>query len=139
MRVEQDQLRRQRDPLLVGVVIVVGLLAVGLAGWLLIGALTTAAPDRVAVEVDNQTALTLEVEAVDAAGTALALGRMPPGQATMRQELPAPASNWTFVAYFGDQEVWRSEPVTPEEVSGGYSVRIDPTPQTRELEGAGFR
>ena len=140
MRVDQDRLRRERDPLLVAVVTVVAVLAVGLGGWLLAGVLTHTPPDRVAVEIDNRTGLTLSVEAVDAAGTKLALGRIPPGTSSTRHELPVPSSEWTFVASYGDREVWRSQPVSPSVLArGSHGIRIEPTREIRELEEQGFR
>lgn len=140
MRVDQEQLPRKRDPLVVGAVAIVAVLAAALVVWLGIGILTDSTPSRMTVELENQTGLTLNVEAVDAEGDVTALGRIEPGAAKTRVDVPVPSSEWTYVARYADEEVWRSDPVTPEVAAGGTSsARIEETPEIQELAEQGFQ
>jgi hypothetical protein len=94
--------------------------------------------DHVTVRVDNQAALALQVDTIDAAGTAVGLGSADPKTLTTFQEIPDIGSRWTFVATYGGRQVHRVAMTKAELAARGWTVSIRAT-ATTELEGAGFR
>jgi len=128
----------QADQLSRVLAVVTVMLSVLFVAWLLSTA--TAGPPRTVdtITIDNRTGLTVSVEAVGGAG-ALALGMIEPGGTTARHEIEDLGDTWTFVASYGGDEVARTPPLSRARLAAdGWTVRLDPTPATRELRDAGF-
>jgi hypothetical protein len=125
------------DPLLRGVLIAsVAIVAIGML--LLVRASVGVGVDHVTVRVDNQSALPLQVDTVDAAGAAVGLGSAAPRTRTTFQEVPDIGRRWTFVASYGGRQVHRVAMTRDELAARGWTVSI-PATATTELEEAGFR
>ena len=125
------------DPLLRGVLIAsVAIVAIGTL--LLVRASVGGGVDHVTVRVDNQSALPLQVDTVDAAGAAVGLGSAAPRTRTTFQEVPDIGRRWTFVASYGGRQVHRVAMTRDELAARGWTVSI-PATATTELEEAGFR
>jgi hypothetical protein len=95
-------------------------------------------PDYRTVRVDNQAALSLQVDAVDGDGGRLGLGLAGPRATTTFLEVPDLGATWTFVVSYGGQEVWR-QAVGGRELAGrDWTVQV-PDAVTMELERQGYR
>jgi hypothetical protein len=95
-------------------------------------------PDYRTVRVDNQAALSLQIDAVDGDGGRMGLGLAGPQATTTFQEVPDLGGTWTFVVSYGGQEVWR-QAVDGRELAGrGWTVQV-PDAVTLELERQGYR
>jgi hypothetical protein len=95
-------------------------------------------PDYRTVRVDNQAALSLQIDAVDGDGGRVGLGLARPQATTTFQDVPDLGGIWTFVVSYGGQEVWR-QAVGGRELAGrGWTVQI-PDAVTLELERQGYR
>jgi hypothetical protein len=137
MNARLDNPLTEADPLLRGVLITsVAITAIGML--LLVRATFGGGVDHVTVRVDNQAALVLQVDTIDAAGTAVGLGSAAPKTLTTFQEVPDIGSRWTFVATYGGRQVHRVAMTKAELAARGWTVSI-PAMGTNELEGAGFR
>jgi hypothetical protein len=137
MNARLDNPLTEADPLLRGVLITsVAITAIGML--LLVRATFGGGVDHVTVRVDNQAALVLQVDTIDAAGTAVGLGSAAPKTLTTFQEVPDIGSRWTFVATYGGRQVHRVAMTKAELTARGWTVSI-PATATTELEGAGFR
>jgi hypothetical protein len=90
------------------------------------------------VRVDNQAALPLQVDAVDADGGTMGLGEAGPRSTTSFQEVADLGRAWTFVASYGGREVARQELTGRELAARGWTVRIAGA-ATAHLEAAGFQ
>jgi len=93
--------------------------------------------DHVTVRVDNQAALALQVDTIDAAGTAVGLGSAAGKALTIFREIPDIGPRWTFVATYGGRQVHRVAMTKSELAARGWTVSI-PATATTELERAGF-
>jgi hypothetical protein len=137
MNARLDNPPTEADPLLRGVLITgVAIAAIGML--LLVRATFGGGVDHVTVRVDNQAALALQVDTIDAAGTAVGLGSAAPKTITTFEEVPDIGSRWTFVATYGGRQVHRVAMTKTELAARGWTVSI-PATATAELEGAGFR
>ena len=123
-------------PVLVLAVAAVVVTALG-AVWL-VRAAVGGRPDYRTVRVDNQAALSLQVDAVDGDGGQVGLGLAGPRATTTFREVPDLGGTWTFVASYGGQEVWR-QAVGGRELAGrGWTVQV-PETAAMELERQGYR
>jgi hypothetical protein len=120
--------------LLAGIAVAVA--AIGLL--VLLRATLSGTPGHHTVQIDNQTGLELRVEVLDASGTAVSLGVARPRSSTAVAEAVDVGQDWTFVASYGRQEVFRTALSRAELASQGWTVRI-PGSMTAGLERAGFR
>jgi len=137
MNARLDNPLTEADPLLRGVLIAsVAITAIGML--LLVRATVGGGVDHVMVRVDNQAALGLQVDTIDAAGALGGLGSAAPRTLTTFQEVPDIGSRWTFVATYGGRQVYRVALDKAELAARGWTVPI-PATATAELEGAGFR
>jgi len=137
MNARLDNPLTEADPLLRGVVITSVTIAV-IGMLLLVRATVGGGVDHVTVRVDNQAALALQVDTIDAAGTAVGLGSAAAKALTTFQETPDIGPRWTFVATYGGRQVHRVAMTRAELAARGWTVSI-PATATTELEGAGFR
>lgn len=94
--------------------------------------------DHVTVRIDNQGALAVQVDALDASGDQVGLGQAEPRTLTSFQEIPDVGSRWTLVAVYGGQEVHRATLARTALAAGNWTVII-PASAARPLERAGFR
>ena len=137
MNARLDNPLTEADPLLRGVLITsVAIVAIGVL--LLVRATVGGGVDHVTVRVDNRSALALQVDTVDVAGTAVGLGSADPKTLTTFQEIPDIGSRWTFVATYGGRQVHRVALSRADLAARGWTVSI-PATATTELEEAGFR
>ena len=137
MNARLDNPLTETDPLLRGVLITsIAIVAIGVL--LLVRATVGGGVDHVTVRVDNRSALALQVDTIDAAGTSVGLGSATPKTLITFQEVPDIGSRWTFVATYGGRQVHRVAISRAELAAGGWTVSI-PATATTELEGAGFR
>jgi hypothetical protein len=137
MNARLDNPPTEADPVLRGVLITsVVITAIGML--LLVRATSGGGVDHVTVRVDNQAALALQMDTIDAAGTAVGLGSAAPRTLTTFEEVPDIGSRWTFVANYGGRQVHRAAMTKAELASRGWTISI-PATATAELEGAGFR
>src|SRR5512132_139208 len=95
-------------------------------------------PDHRTVHLDNQTALPLRVDVLDASGSSVALGTAQPRSSTTVTEAVDVGERWTFVATYGGREVLRAAMARDELAARGWTLRI-PASATAELEQAGYR
>ena len=95
-------------------------------------------PDHRTVHLDNQTALQLTVDVMDASGSTVALGTAQPRSATTVTEAVDVGQRWTFVATYGGREVLRETLDRDQLAARGWTLRI-PAEATAELEKAGYR
>ena len=137
MNARLDNPLTETDPLLRGVLIA-GIAIVAIGALLLIRATVGGGVDHVTVRVDNRSALPLQVDTIDAAGTSVGLGRAAPKTLTTFQETPDIGARWTFVVTYGGRQVHRVAISRAELAAGGWTVSI-PATATTELEEAGFR
>jgi hypothetical protein len=125
------------DPLLRGVFMAT--LAIAAVGMLLlVRASFGGGVDHVTVRVDNQGAVALQINTIDASGVMVGLGEAAPKTLTTFQEILDIGPSWTFVATYGGRQVHRVTIAKPELAAGGWTVSI-PATATTELERAGFR
>jgi hypothetical protein len=137
MNARLDKPLTEADPLLRGVLITT--LAVAAIGMLLlVRASFGGGIDHVTVRVDNQAALGLQVDTIDAAGARVGLGSAAPKTLTTFQGIPDIGPRWTFVATYGARQVHRVTMTKAELTARGWTVSI-PVAATSELEQAGFR
>jgi hypothetical protein len=137
MNARLDNPLTEADPLLRGVLITsVAIAALGML--LLVRATVGGGVDHVTVRVANQSALALQVDTIDVAGTAVGLGSAAPKTLTTFQEVPDIGQRWTFVATYGGRQVYRVALTRAELAARGWTVAI-PATATTELEEAGFR
>jgi lipoprotein-anchoring transpeptidase ErfK/SrfK len=116
--------------------VAVAVAAVGLL--VLLRATLAGMPGHRTVWIDNQTGLELRVDVVDGSGTSVGLGVARPRSSTAVAEAVDVGQDWTFVASYGGQEVFRTALSRGELASQGWTVRI-PASATAGLERAGFR
>jgi hypothetical protein len=95
-------------------------------------------PDHRTVHLDNQTALQLRVDVLDASGSLVALGTAQPRTTTTVTEAVDVGQRWTFVAAYGGREVFRETLDSDRLAAQGWRLRI-PAEATAELEQAGYR
>jgi hypothetical protein len=137
MNARLDNPPTETDPLVRGALITsVAIAVIGML--LLVRATFGSGVDHVTVRVDNQAALALQVDTIDAAGTAVGLGNADPRTLTTFQEVPDIGPRWTFVATYGGREVHRVALSRAELAARGWTVSI-PATATTQLEEAGFR
>jgi len=119
--------------------VAIATVAIAVLGMLLlVGAAQSGAAGYVTVRVDNRGGLPLEVDAVDGDGDALGLGIARARAVTSVDEVVDQGRTWTFVASYGDREVFRKS-LTREELAGqGWTLQV-PATATTDLEQAGFR
>jgi hypothetical protein len=123
-------------PVQVVVVVTAVLTAIGML-WLVQAAVGGGFPHRT-VRVDNQAALPVQVDALDAGGGRLGLGVAKPRATAAFHEVADPGGPWTFVATYGGEEVWRQE-LTRRELAGrDWRVQV-PAEATAALERLGHR
>ena len=118
------------------VLIVVGVLA-------LVRATMGSSAHHVTVRVDNQTGLSVQVEALDPAGARVGLGEAEPTAVRTFHDVPdldVPdlGARWTFVAFYGGREVHRETVARAELAGRDWTVTI-PADVTDALEQAGFQ
>jgi hypothetical protein len=137
MNARLDNPLTEADPLLRGVLITtLGIAAIGVL--LLVRASFGSGVDHVTVRVDNQAALVLQVDTIDASGATAGLGVAAPKTLTTFPEIPDIGQRWTFVASYGGRQVHRVAMTKAELAARGWTVSI-PATATTELEEAGFR
>jgi hypothetical protein len=137
MNARLDNPLTQADPLLRGVLITsLAIAAIGML--LLVRATFGGGVDHVTVRVDNQAALVLQLDTIDASGATVGLGIAAPKTRTTFQETPDIGPNWTFVATYAGRQVHRVAMTKNELAAQGWTVSI-PATATTELEEAGFR
>jgi hypothetical protein len=105
---------------------------------LLLRAALGSSVSHVTLRLDNQTGLTLAVEAFDAAGSRVAVGSAQPKAQTTIQEVVDLGERWTFVAAYAGREVHRQTLSGAELRARGWTITL-PADATRQLEQAGFR
>jgi catechol 2,3-dioxygenase-like lactoylglutathione lyase family enzyme len=113
------------------VLIVVGVLA-------LVRATMGSSAHHVTVRVDNQTGLSVQVEALDPAGARVGLGEAEPTAVRTFHDVPDLGARWTFVAFYGGREVHRETVARAELAGRDWTVTI-PADVTDALEQAGFQ
>ena len=90
-------------------------------------ALTGDPAEHVTLTVDNQTALPLGVEAVDATGSALNLGTIDPKTIATRHGVVDLGPTWTFVVRLAGREIHRTPAIARDQLQAqGWTVRIPP-------------
>lgn len=137
MNARLDNPLTEADPLLRGVLITT--LAVAAIGMLLlVRASFAGGVDHVTVRVDNQAALVLQVDTIDASGARVGLGIAAPKTLTTFQEIPDIGPRWTLVATYGGQQVHRQTLARTELAARNWTVTI-PVSATTALERAGFQ
>jgi catechol 2,3-dioxygenase-like lactoylglutathione lyase family enzyme len=125
------------DPVVRGILIVT--MAITTLGVLaLIRAAIGGGVDHVTVRVDNQAALAVQVDAVDAAGDTVGLGEAERRTLTTFQEIPDIGPRWTLVATYAGQQVHQETLARAELAARNWTVTI-PASATTALERAGFR
>jgi hypothetical protein len=107
-------------------------------GLLVLARAAVGVPDHRTVHLDNQTALPLRVDVLDASGSSVALGTAQPRSSTTVTEAVDVGERWTFVATYGGREVLRAAMARDELAARGWTLRI-PASATAELEQAGYR
>jgi catechol 2,3-dioxygenase-like lactoylglutathione lyase family enzyme len=136
MTTRLDDSRTGTDPvarwvlILTMAVVVVGVLALVRAG---VGGRV----HHVAVRVDNQAGLAVQVAALDPAGDRVGLGEAKPGTVATFEEIPDLGARWTLVAAYGGQEVHRETLDRTELADRHWTITI-PADATEQLEQAGF-
>ena len=136
MNARLDNPLTEADPLLRGVLIMsVAIAVIGML--LLVRATFGGGVDHVTVRVDNRAALALQVDTIDAAGTAVGLGSAAGKALTIFREIPDIGPRWTFVAAYGGRQVHRVAMTRSELAARGWTVSI-PATATTELDRAGF-
>jgi hypothetical protein len=126
MNARLDNPLTEAGPLLRGMLITA--LAVAAIGTLLlVRAAVGGGIDHVTVRVDNQAALGLQVDVIDAAGATVGLGIAAPKTLTTFQELPDIGPGWTFVVTYGARQVHRVAMTKAEPPEAGRS-RSPPRP-----------
>ena len=125
LRVEgPERADRSLRVMLVAVLIVAGVVA----GLLLRAALTGDGPGHVSLTIRNATTQAVEVRAVDAGGSEVAVGGVGPGATISVPELVDIGDTWTFVARSAGREVWRSTPIRRADLAArGWTVEIPAT------------
>jgi hypothetical protein len=138
MTMRLDDATSAADPVVRG--ILGATLAVTLVGMLvpIRAAVGGGGVDHVMVRIDNQGALAVQVDALDASGDQVGLGQAEPRTLTSFQEIPDVGSRWTLVAVYGGQEVHRATLARTALAAGNWTVII-PASAARPLERAGFR
>jgi hypothetical protein len=137
MNARLDNPLTEADPLLRGLLITT--LAIAAIGMLLlVRASFGGGVDHATVRVDNQAALVLQVDTIDASGARLGLGSAAATTLTRFQEIPDISPRWTVVASYGGRQVHRVTMTKAELAARGWTVSI-PATATTQLEGAGFR
>jgi catechol 2,3-dioxygenase-like lactoylglutathione lyase family enzyme len=125
------------DPVVRGILVVT--MAITTLGVLaLIRAAIGGGVDHVTVRVDNQAALAVQVDAVDAAGDTVGLGEAGRKSLSTFQEIPDIGPRWTLVASYGGRQVHRETLARAELVARNWTVTI-PARASSALERAGFR
>jgi hypothetical protein len=122
LRVEQsERADRSLRVTLVAVLVVAGVVAV----LLLRAALAGDGPGHVNLTVRNASTQAVEVRAVDAGGSEVAVGGVGPGGTISVPELVDLGETWTFVARSAGREVWRSTPIRRADLAArGWTVDI---------------
>jgi hypothetical protein len=138
MTTRLDQPTTTTDPVVRAILAVT--LAITLVG---VTALVRAATgDRVhhvpAVRVENQAALPLQVDALDAKGGRIGLGLAKPGTLSTFSEVPDVGPTWTLVATYGGEEVHRETAARTTLAARDWTLTI-PADATATLERAGFQ
>jgi hypothetical protein len=110
--------------------------AIGLL--VLVRAAVGGVPDHRTVHLNNQTALQLRVDVLDASGSLVAVGTAQPRSRTTVTEAVDIGAQWTFVATYGGREVFREALPRDQLAARGWTLRI-PASATAELERAGHR
>jgi hypothetical protein len=95
-------------------------------------------PDHRTLHLDNQTALPLRVDVLDASGSLVALGTAQPRARITVTEAVDVGTRWTFVATYGGREVFREALSRDQLAARGWTLPI-PASATAELERAGYR
>ena len=95
-------------------------------------------PGHRTVNLDNQTALSLRVDVMDASGRMVALGTAQPRSSTTVTEAVDAGQRWTFVVTYGGREVFREALPREQLAARGWTLSI-PASATAELEQAGYR
>lgn len=94
--------------------------------------------DHRTVQLDNETALQLRVDVLNASGSSVAVGTAQPRSRTTVTEAVDVGAHWTFVATYGGREVFREAVPRDQLAARGWTLRI-PASATAELERAGYR
>ncbi len=125
------------DPVGRGILVVT--MAVTIVGVLaLVRAATGEKVHHVTVRVDNQAGLAVQVDALDAAGDRVGLGEAKSRTLRAFEEVPDIGAQWTFVAAYGGQEVYREDLARTELADRNWTITIPPD-ATDALEQAGFQ
>ena len=137
MNARLDNPLTEADPLLRGLLITtLAIAAIGIL--LLVRASVGGGVDHVTLRVDNQAALVLQVDTIDASGARVGLGSAAATTLTTFQEIPDIGPRWTVIASYGGRQVHRVTMTKAELAARGWMVSI-PATATTQLEGAGFR
>jgi hypothetical protein len=122
LRVERpERADRSLRVLLVAVLVVASVVAV----LLLRAALTGDGPGHVSLTIRNATTQAVEVRAIDAGGSEVAVGGVAAGTTVSVPELVDIGDTWTFVARAAGREVWRSTPIRRSDLAArGWTVEI---------------
>lgn len=133
-----DDATTTTDPVVRGIVIVT--MAITIVGVLAMvrAAVGGSGVDHVTVRIDNQAGLAVQVDALDASGDRVGLGKAEPRTLTTFREIPDIGSRWTLVATYGGQQVHRQTLARTALAAGNWTVTI-PAGATSALERAGFR
>ena len=133
-----DHRTTQPDRLVQALAVVAAVLYLAGAGWLISVEVADGGVNHVpTVQVDNQTHLTLQVEAVDQHGARLTLGVRQPGRSS-RAEVADLGPSWTFETSYGGREVDRQTLDRATLARQGWTLHI-PAVATTELEAAGYQ
>jgi catechol 2,3-dioxygenase-like lactoylglutathione lyase family enzyme len=137
MNTRLDYPTTTKDPIVRGILVVTAVITV--VGVLaLIRVAVGGGVDHVTVRVDNQAGLSVQVDALDAAGDRVGLGEAEPGALTTFHEIPDIGARWTLVATYGGQQVHRQTLARTALAAGNWTVTI-PAGATSALERAGFQ
>jgi hypothetical protein len=125
------------DPMVRGVLIVTAVITI-IGVLALIRAATGDGVDHVTVRIDNQAGLAVQVDALDASGDRVGLGKADAKTLSTFHEIPDIGTPWTVVVAYAGQEIHRETLARTTLAAANWTVVI-PAGATASLERAGFQ
>jgi catechol 2,3-dioxygenase-like lactoylglutathione lyase family enzyme len=137
MNARLDDPTTTSDPILRGILIMT--MAITIVGMLaLIRAAVAGDVHHVTVRVDNQAALAVQIDGLDAGGDRIGLGEADARILTTFQEIPDIGARWTLVASYAGKEVHRQTLTRTALAAANWTVTI-PATATTPLERQGLQ
>jgi hypothetical protein len=137
MNARLDDPTTTSDPILRGILIMT--MAITIVGMLaLIRAAVAGDVHHVTVRVDNQAALAVQIDGLDAGGDRIGLGEADARILTTFQEIPDIGARWTLVASYAGKEVHRQTLTRKALAAANWTVTI-PATATTLLERQGLQ